>query len=381
MATRVALSVQAITARRELTPDAPVFAVDGRVYLPDISIDTSSFTEAGRRIRIWREIDWGDGNWRSLGAKVFQQGSLNKDRTTGPWVMHTRLRVYPDLASDVPICPTRHRVVVEPVTQRCNIGITCTDVGTQRDPGDPFPPRHRTIALVQEVDNANTVAQVDDTQAFGSNVTAGNCITALESIYNEANTGAMDVDAPTDSLTHTYTGIGSEQEQDLGSSTWLFLRGWYTLNISGGANTLTYSTTDTGSDNFYTVSQQEWSGVATASALDSVVQANAAASTAVSAGDIAPTEDNEVKIGFLTHDGSATTTGQEAGWTMLTELDDNNTYQMLNSAYKIDTSAVTEDYDTTLGANRHWWATGFSLKAAAGAANKRRYTLTVLGVG
>lgn len=366
MATRLLRDISALT-RPYTTPDQPV-TMDrlGKVYLPELRVD-------GSGVRVDRLINWGDG-WRSLGDFVWEHGVLRKDKLAGPHCALVSLRVY-DIDTDLPLRPLMCRYVITPLDGATPVGVTCVDWGEERDPMEPLVPRQHSIAAVQEVDEANTTAQVDDTLAFGSNVTAGNAITAQTACFND--TQDADLDLLTDSLSHTYTALLTEQELQTSQ---ISSRGYFVLNISGGACTITRSTNDAGTDNYYTGAQQEWSGMATTGALDDS-DGLGGTGTAVSAGDSTPTEDNELKISWMTYDGAATTLVAEAGWTEPTNLPNNNIYQALGVLYKIDTTAVTEDADWTLGASRGWNAAIASFKAAAGAAAKRRYTLPTLGVG
>lgn len=361
MGTRIALAPLARTGPVTTAEQPITWNRDGWCLLPRYEVDDALATRPYAVICELEDLDQ-PGVWNVLSRRVYQPLSRQRDGTLGRPASLTRFRVW-DQQTGLPKAPRSCRISIEPVEagRSVTLGLTVEDTGEQRDPSDPLPLLHRSVALVQEIDNANTTAQVDDTQAFAGSVTAGNCIAALLTVYNGTQVAVIDAPVRTGD---TYSAVAIEQGMTVGGDR-ITMRGFVALNVAAGTGAITYSTNDAGTDNYYTVSQQEWSGVATTSALDDTAQ-GAGTSTAPTAGEVQPTTDGQVIITFMTFYNTSTLTAEGAPWAELTNLPDNNSYQAFGVVYDIQTTAANDTHTWTLGTSRQWIATAFTLKAAAG---------------
>lgn len=196
------------------------------------------------------------------------------------------------------------------------------------------------------------------TLAFPSNVTAGNLLIAVQTHFN--NLGAA-ITTPTDTLAHTYVAVDTQVSVDSNTQ----LRMYYVENCSGGANTVTFDIEGVNTGDI-TVNIFEFSGVATTSALLDGQNAGPSTGTAVSTGNVTPSEDNCLLIAAMSHNGADTSITEE--WTLLQENEGGSANMPLATQYKVQTTATTEDGDWTLGASRTWGTQLGVFKSAGGAA-------------
>lgn len=127
---------------------------------------------------------------------------------------------------------------------------------------------------------------------FGSNTTAGNAIVACQSSYVS---GGTTHNAPTDTGTNTYSLALSSALGD----TQARISCWVALNISGGANTVAFTTNGTG-DNTGIVA--EYSNVATANAVDQIA-GNVATAANPDSGPRTVTTATQLIVGAMAHNG------------------------------------------------------------------------------
>lgn len=226
------------------------------------------------------------------------------------------------------------------------------------------------IALVSGQNAERVVTGVNNTTlAYPGNVTSGNLLVVWMAAFEG---GGADIQTPTDTRTSTYTAIDLQVEPVVGA----VMRGYWAIAPSSGANTVTFDLGGTATGDI-TVSVAEFSGVHATPFVDG--QNAGGTGTAVSTGDVTPTEDNCLLVAAVTHSGLNTTFTEEAGWTLLQEHEGGSADMPLATQYKVQTTATTEDADWTLGASRTW-ATQIGVWKSSGGAPATAVK-DIIGVG
>lgn len=215
------------------------------------------------------------------------------------------------------------------------------------------------IAPVQIPTVVVATSVTSTTKAFASNVTAGNCIVTVESHYDS---GGATINTPTDTLTHTYLAAINAHTTPGGPPNDQTIRAYYVLNISGGANTVTFNSGSGSCD--ITGGCAEFSGVATSGALGVVGTADSTG-TAVSVSTSGTPDSGSMVVAIMTFNGSDTTI--TAGQTIIVENEANSTTAGMGSEYELSSGGTST---WTLGASRVWSADNFEMKAAATTAVK-----------
>lgn len=196
------------------------------------------------------------------------------------------------------------------------------------------------IAFVQK-GNASAI----DTLAFGVNVTAGSALIAIV-----RRGGAGTPTSITDTRSNTWVKLIDQTVS--GDHTLSF---WYALNTTAGANTVTQNG-GSGSDRFIIA---EYSGVATASAIDTSAVTTGTSSTPNSGNITTANADDLIIGGCSTVSGAAITQG--SGYTLLFDVE-----QKVGGEYKIVSATGTYAANFTLGASDGWGCFVVAMKAAAG---------------
>jgi len=181
--------------------------------------------------------------------------------------------------------------------------------------------------------------------AFLSSVTAGNHIMVTQASFGAGHT----ILTPTDTLLHTYVPMTAEQ-----SSSNIRLRSFYVEDIDGGANTVHFEKSVAGGELSVTIA--EIFGLKKSGSLDQT-QVGTATGTAVSSGDITPTEANCFLYGAMTHVNNNVGITEDAadGWTLLQEQIPVSTISVATQ-WKKQGAAALEDADWVLASSSTWIA-------------------------
>ena len=327
----------------------------GNVRLPKIILDNSQFIESEAKVKITAQIDWGDGNWKDIGVDILEQGLKTRDGSF-PSIQYNLL-VY-DKTTDEPITPRASRFIIEPIGQP-TVGFSFEPQGIARNPDDPFPQRHHSIALVQSVDKVVTGVN-NTTLAYASNVIAGNLLVNTHSgFFSGGNT----ISTPTDTLLHTYSQITAQQNGGEGGVN-MQLKSFYTSNSSGGADTVTFDFASAGNGDITCVIS-EFSGAATSNVLGNT-STNSGTGTAAGSGNVTTTEDGEMLWGAMNYNGDNTTIAEAD--TIVQEHEGGTSDMPIGTQFQIVSPSGTASSDWTLGASRDWLAHAGAFKPVAAAA-------------
>jgi hypothetical protein len=219
------------------------------------------------------------------------------------------------------------------------------------------------IALVQSVDKVVT-GVASTTLAFTSNVTAANLLVVSHAHWQG---GTANINTPTDTLLHTYTGVTAQQAFG-GGGVNNKLRSFYVENCSGGANTVTFAMSTSTGD--ITCSVSEWSGAETSTALDKTNTATFSATTTGTAGATGVlTQADEMIYAAVAHDGADTTITEDSadGFTIIQEAEGGTSDMNLATQYKIVSATTDTTPNWTFGASRTGAGHVGTFKATGGA--------------
>lgn len=198
--------------------------------------------------------------------------------------------------------------------------------------------------------------------------TSGNALFATI----EADTVAANGITVTDSKGNTWTRVISTSLAGT-----FDLEVWAAFNITGGA-THTVTATDNGGGVDSLIMVEEWSGVATSSAIDKSVGATGVASSAANSGaTAATTQANEVVIGVVAASGNDTFT-PGASYSNGNKI--NTTFSSLFFESKIVAATGAQTADATISAGVSWACQVATFKEAVVAASASSGTLPMMGV-
>ena len=223
------------------------------------------------------------------------------------------------------------------------------------------------ISLVGSIIKVQTAITDTTALAYSPNPTTGNCLVACQCQYDG---GGPTINTPTDSVGHTYLAAINQHNNGAADTG---LRGYYVLNITGGANSLTGHSGSGTSD--ITIVGAEFGGIASANALDQTGTGAATGTAVSSATGSATTRAYEVVIGLMTYDSGAGNVTITEGQTIIQEDEDAAATAAIGVEYQVVTTAGVKTSSWTLGASRAWIADNFTLKGAGGG------MLAALGVG
>lgn len=209
------------------------------------------------------------------------------------------------------------------------------------------------MAFVQGAAGSNTPGVTDNASAiFGSNVTAGNLI-VVSFTLNEIAT----ISSVADGLGNTYTQVDFIENLANGVTHYKY----YAQNISGGACTITVTTSAT---RLINVAAEEYSGMATSGVLDQTAKAQSA-STTPSSGNIATTTANQLlhcSVGVA--NGATITAGTD--FTLRQQEPTGAGAGRTGTEDRTVTSTGTYSGGFTLDPSRDWACIIASFKEAAG---------------
>lgn len=330
--------------RREIaTAVEPLaFDPDAAVRIPEFGL--LSHVDSGA-VEVICEITWDGVTWRELGRDTFDANMRTRDGSP-PRVRYDMVVWGEDdkprtpLASRYRLVPTGNPTIEGVVTER-------------RNPTASPVERHHSIALVQSTKKITTGSGT--TLAYGSNTTANNLLCNTHSVYHG---GSVTISTPTDSRSTSYAAIAAQQGVAGGG----FIRSYYGVPGSSGANTVTFSA-DAGTD--LTVVIAEFSGNATTTPLDNN-SSGTGTSTSPSSGAQTPSENNCMIYGAAMHTGVDTTWAE--GGSIVQENEGGSSNMPVAVQYIVQTTATSQAATWTLGASRTWYAHHGIFKAAAGAA-------------
>jgi hypothetical protein len=160
------------------------------------------------------------------------------------------------------------------------------------------------ISLVQTAVNASSSNASTLVLTFGSNITAGSMIFVCEDNYYSNGVSSI-TDGPGDS---PFVAIQSSPITFNGSYQ---VGSWYFLNSAGGSKTVTLNLVGTG--HYISAIAQEWSGIATSSALDGSNH-GVYGSSPIATGSITTTNGNDVLIAVAGMASSAATLTSTGSW-------------------------------------------------------------------
>lgn len=200
------------------------------------------------------------------------------------------------------------------------------------------------IEFVQSASRVHTGVN-GTTLAFTLPVTAGNLLVVTQASFKS---GGHTIQAPTDTLLHTYVPMDTQQ-----SVFNVRLQSFYVENCTGGANTVTFDFAEVGNGEF-AVAIGEFRTVATSSAIDDTSQGGGTG-TAVSTGDVTPIVDGCLLYAAMTSGANNVGLTEEAGWELMEEQIPAASVAMA-VIYKIQTTATTEDADWTAASSVSWIA-------------------------
>lgn len=209
----------------------------------------------------------------------------------------SRPRVWPTTRSRIHRLRASNRLPysVSTVSDSGPLVMGCTSVlGTSGGGAGPSP------AWVQ---GAITDAQLQTppfspSVAYGSSVTAGNLLVALA--YFRMAAGSLTTISISDTIGNTWTPVwGSVQSPAGGGTNLRFLLGWYCLNTTTAADTVT-ATNNANQTVSGGLVLGEFSGFNGTATLDATVAISAAGSTTLLEGDFTSIHTNEAFFGFST---------------------------------------------------------------------------------
>lgn len=153
---------------------------------------------------------------------------------------------------------------------------------------------------------------------------------------------------------------------------------WVSYNITGGAGHIV-TATDTGGGVDSLIIVEEWSGAATASALDKTTGTTGLASTALNSTATAATAQNdELIIGGGAASGNVTMTAG-AGYTNLTKV--NTTFSTLAFESQVVATTGAQTATMTSGTAGTWACQVGTFKQAAAATTTTSGNMSMMGVG
>lgn len=209
------------------------------------------------------------------------------------------------------------------------------------------------IAHVQTPANGTSAVGTTVAQpAFASNVTAGNLITWACMVGGTGNTITG-----SDTLGNTYvTDINITDTVDAGQ-----LGVGHSYNIAGGADT--WSCTISGGATTLRVSASEFSGAATAAALDKVASTTSNG-TNIASGAVTPTTDGQLfYVAERTSANATCTAGTD--FTRIAQVPSNSPSTRMCVEYYVQPTAASHDGTWTVGAGLTWAVTLQTFKAVA----------------
>ena len=206
------------------------------------------------------------------------------------------------------------------------------------------------IALVQSTEKIVTGVN-NTTLAFASNLTAANLLCVSHSHWVEP---AAAISTPTDTLSHTYVGMVTEQTINTNAK----LRSFYVADCTGGADTVTFDAAGTDNGDLALVIA-EFSGAATVSPLGVTSSANdtSGTSTAVNSGATAQLDQATGMLwGGMNYSGDNTTITETGGATLVQEHEGGTADMPIGTTYELTTVDTGQAATWTLGAGRQWQA-------------------------
>ena len=214
------------------------------------------------------------------------------------------------------------------------------------------------IAFVQEAGATETATST--TLAVTISTTAGNCLAAFVALGHSS----ASVSGIADTAGNTWAKAVGVAVRNPDAEIWVALDAAAVTSV-----TVTASATVT-----MVVAVQEWSGVATASAVDQTATDNSAGSTAFSSGTTATTtqaDEVAVAIGGLAGTaGGDTLTSPQGGWTLgpQRKSQTNTANTTLYTGYLILSATGTQVLNATMGSSSLGWEGAIVTLKGAGAA-------------
>ena len=200
--------------------------------------------------------------------------------------------------------------------------------------------------LVQSAGASETSAATALTTTFPTATVGGNLLVLSASVYTGSTNQIKSV---TDSAGNTWTKIGAFAVSGHYSDGEM----WYSPN----ARSVTRVTVQTGSSAVVAMNVQEFSGVATASALD-VATGTSNTSTSPASGAVTPTAGSELAVGFIAGHGNGqqitiTAPGYAAQPQQTSKA---STVASVAAGYQVLGSASAQNFTGSFGASMYWAA-------------------------
>ena len=201
---------------------------------------------------------------------------------------------------------------------------------------------------------SKTTASHTANLAFPGNVTAGNLLLVMGSVFRNDAAVALTVTGTRCTFTVLKNDLGDVNDQN-------FIA--YGIATSSGAETVTVDMggTDAGDTQWFAI--DEFSGVhATPLSVDGGVTNNTSTTQADSVTTVTA---NELVVGVMTTDSPDTSFTPDAGWTEIAEQE-SHAVQSGSAVFQIVTTAQSYSVSWTLGASRNGWVQTASFKASTG---------------